>query len=219
MITARVKDTTVFSTEILQDSLARAVSSAVKNSVYTLEKEINKAVKDAFYVPQDPARFSSIYFRQKKGHIYSAELSYNYKAIPLSRYPVKQYRITTGKKILGVKRGGKFAPGNRFKQQIVNRATIATYVQIRKSGGQKLVHGKLGFMGWLHTGRKSAKLAAHIYERDQAATWSAGQRLPFHRLYGPSVPQLVLSKEVQAVIDASLNKLTLDRIFEESIKW
>jgi hypothetical protein len=219
MFTARVKDTTVFSTGILEESLARAVSNSLQETVWGLEREINKTIKDTFYVPADPARYSSVMFRKRKGKVYSAELSYNYKAIPLSRYPVKQYRITTGKRILSVKRGAGQTKGNKFKQQIVGRAAIRTDVKIRKTGPWKTVEGKLGFKGWLHTGRSSSKLAAHIYERNQRETWAGGQRQPFHRLFGPSIAQLVRSKEVQATIEKSFKTRTIEKIIGDSIRW
>ena len=75
-------------------------------------------------------------------------------------------------------------------------------------------------MGWLHTGRKrheegyygqssSAGLSAQIYERNQRATWENGVRLPFHRLYGPAVSDLVQSPEVTKAIDRFLQSSTL----------
>jgi hypothetical protein len=198
--------------------LNRALSASLRAYTYHLERGINQTIKDNFYVPDDPSRFSIISFKQRKGLVSSAELSYRYKAIPLSKYPVKQYRITVGKKILSVKRGAGQTSGKAFKRQIVtNRAEIRTDVKVRKNSPWKLVKGTLGFKGWLHTGNKASRLAANIYERNQQATWAEGVRQPIHRLFGPSVSELTLTKEVTDYLTKEFQSSTLDTILYRTL--
>jgi hypothetical protein len=92
---------------------------------------------------------------------------------------------------------------------------MATYVQIRKNGSKKLVHGKIpragghvGYMGWLHSGHKSSydsgqKFAAAIFERKQKRTWKKGKRLKIHQLFGPSLTDLLKSQEIQNYLKSS----------------
>lgn len=223
----RVSGLSILDWKTFEQPLASALRTSITSSVYGLQKEIAKGIKDNFLFYGDPNKVSSVYFRRKAGRIFSAELSYAYKAIPLSRYPVKQYRVTTGKKILRVSRGGSSA-ANKFTQKTVSRANIATYVQIRKTGGMKLVHGKLGYMGWLHTGRKRGELgyygqanlfSSKIFERNQQETWSGGERLPVHQLFGPSVTDLIQTKEIQNVINHSENLRNIDKILLRNLKF
>ena len=219
-----LKGIEIFSYESFIKPLELAQSRALTKYLQSLENEINKTVVDTFFVPQTPKRFSYLTFRKQKNRIVSAELWYKIVAIPLSRYPVKQYRITTGNRILGVSRNSSTS---KFKQKIVSRAYIRTDVRIRRKGSWKTVHGTKGFMGWLHTGRKKGEsdyygnpgkiLSSNIYERNQQPTWMNGERLPIHRLFGPSVAQLTQTKEVQAVITKSFNSPTLDNIFAKEL--
>lgn len=225
---ARVDGLEILSWKSFEPSLTRALSDTLVASVGSLERTINKTLADTFFLPENPARSSRFYFKREKGKIVIAKLSYNYRAIPLARYPVKQYRITSGNKILSVKRGGNFAPGHKFQQRIVNRATIATYVQIRRGSAPKLVDGTLGFKGWLHTGRKRGTegfygqantFAANIFERNQQPTWSSGERLPIHRLFGPSISELVQSKEIQQAIDKFMDSSDIIDTFYKAFSW
>ena len=215
-----LKNIEILNWKTFENTLTLAQTKAFTKYLQSLEKDINKTIVDTFNVPDRPERYSTVYIRKVKNRAVLGELSYKNVAIPLSRYPVKQYRSTTGKRILGITRTGA---RSKFKQQIVSRAFIRTDVKIRKRGSWKTVNGKLGFKGWLHTGRKKGELdfygnvgkilSANIYERDQQPTWENGERLPIHRLFGPSIAQLTQTKEIQAVIDKSIASSTLDILF------
>ena len=97
---ARIKDFDVVFFNTAGELLSRATSIKLKKEISALSRKIDSTISDTFFVPERPERYSRFYFKQVKGRISSAELSYRHKAIPLSRYPVKQYRITVGKKIL-----------------------------------------------------------------------------------------------------------------------
>lgn len=216
---AREKLSEILSWKSFGEPLSRAVSFGIKTTVSELEREINKSLSQFFFLPENPHKRSHIYFKQKNGKIFSAELTYSYASIPLSRYPVSQHRITVGNQILSVKRGGAFASSfnKGFQKKIVQREAISTYVQIRKTGGPKLVHGVMKsaeegpFMGWLHTGRKGAsRFSSQIFERNQKKTWSGGHRLPIHALYGPSITELLKTSEMLSAVDRILLKTALE---------
>lgn len=226
-VSAELKGINILSWETFGKPVNAALSSSIQKTVYGLQKDISSELKRLYYVPGDPSRVSSIYFRRKGRGIFSAELSYHQKSIPLSKYPVKQYRITTGKRILRVVRGGKFGKANKFQNRIVSRANIATYTQIRKSGSPQLIHGKLGFMGWLHTGRRSGQtgfngqvntFASQIFERTQKATWQGNKRLPIHRLFGPSVLNLIKGRQMQNYINTNPKLNELSNLFSSHLK-
>ena len=88
----------------------------------------------------------------------------------------------------------------------------------------KLVHGRLGYMGWLHTGRKKGEtgyygqegqFSSQIFERSQKPTWHGGQRLPIHRLFGPAIVDMISTSDFQVFLSSSKNWAsilnTLDR--------
>ena len=219
---AREKLADIFSWESMGEPLSRAVSTGIKNTVWEVEREINKALGQNFFLPEKPEKRSHIWFGQKNGKIFSAELTYDYASIPLSRYPVSQHRITVGKQILSVKRGGNFSRrGSAFERKIVTKETVSTYVQIRKNAPPKLVHGvmkPIPFMGWLHTGRRqgTGRFSAHIFERNQKETWSGGQRLQIHALWGPSITQLLQTVEMKSAVDRILLKAALEQKINEA---
>lgn len=224
-LSARVTGLEILNWNNFQEPVTRALKTSLSQAVYGLQRDIATSLKSNFFIPGDPNKQSLIYLGGK-AKTYSAQLSYSYKAIPLSMYPVKQYRITTGNSILRVGRGGKFK-ANQFQRRVVARAAIATYTQIRRRGGMKLVEGKLGFKGWLHTGRRAKEtgyygqtntFAAQIFERNQQETWSGGHRLPIHRLFGPSVMELVMYPETQKAILASKHWQDLETILYRNLK-
>ena len=225
---AREKLADIFSWESMGEPLSRAVSTGIKNTVWEVEREINKSLAQNFFLPEKPEKRSHIWFGQKNGKIFSAELVYDYASIPLSRYPVSQHRITVGKQILSVKRGGNFARrGSAFEKKIVQDEIISTYVQIRRNAPPKLVEGVQGFKGWLHTGRRRGAVgfygqrnlfSAHIFERNQKKTWSGGQRLPVHALWGPSITQLLQTVEMKSAVDRILLKAALEEKINEAFK-
>jgi hypothetical protein len=218
------KSLSILSWENFDSALALATSHTLQKSVIGLSKEINKKLTDTFFTPDRPERLAVFSFKKQKNRIYSAELFYRFKAIPLSKYPVRQYRVTTGNQIIKVTR----LKGKSFRTSLDNHHAVATYVQIRRAGRMKLVQDKVGLhgdpkglKGFLHTGRALGpkSFSAKIFKRQQQATWSNGQRLPIRQLFGPSISQLVLTKEVQSTIDESKFTKDLNKIFGEEFVW
>jgi hypothetical protein len=62
--------------------------------------------------------------------------------------------------------------------------------------------GRAGYRykGFLHTGSKG-RFSSSVFERSQRATWSGGQRLPIHKLYGASLVKLLQSHEIQNLLE------------------
>lgn len=180
--------------------LDSALKKVFNNTVVALHHDIRKAIKQYYACPRDAADVAIIKYVTAKSP--EASISYKYKKIELAKYPTKQIRLTTFSRKLFVERKNFRAP---FHRQIIESDTTYTEVMVKRSGGYKIVEGtaRYGYRkGWLHTGRKKA-FAAQIFERDQKSTWAGGKRLPFHRLYGPSVSQLVMSPIVQKAIEES----------------
>lgn len=216
---SREKLANLLSWESVGEPLSRASSTALRGAVWEVQREINKALLGQFYLPDNPEKRSSVYFKQKQGKIFSAELKYFYASIPLSRYPVSQQRVTKNKQVLAVKRGGQFARrGTAFVRKIVPSEEIFTYVQIRRGSPPKLVKGVLGYMGWLHTGRRTGagRFSAHIFERNQQATWQNGKRLPVHALWGPSLTQLLQTREMKTAVDRILERAGIEKKIDEA---
>jgi hypothetical protein len=184
--------------------LRSALRLRLAEGIGELQREIKKSVYSHFSILENIDKVTGKAFgRNANKNIISVTVFYNYKKVPLSSYPVHQYRVTVGKRTLEVTRFKK----GRFNKQIVQDTAWATYVKVKKDW--KLVygkhgpdkHGRPGFMGWLHTGGKAGRFhSAGIFERAQQATWHKKQRLPVFELYGPSFTQIVNSKEVQADI-------------------
>jgi hypothetical protein len=219
-----VKSTKVLDWKSFEQPLTGALSKALQTGLTELQKEIKGTVLSTFYFPGNPDRLTTRWFARKGNGILSAELSYKFEAVSLSRYPVNQFRVTVGKKILRVRRGGG-AAGNRFSRQVVDVTATMTEVMIRKGKGWQLVKGKAGpdnkgrpgYMGWLHTGTKG-KFASKIFERNQQETWRDNQRLPVHALWGPSLVQLLRSPEVQKTINDSKNLQRISDILLKEIQ-
>lgn len=182
-----------------KDFLSVALSNTMKKAIGDLDREIAETIKKTFWYPGDPSKLAVRSFTTKGAKFSSAGLSYRFEAVSLSKYPMRQIRITTGGGRLKVTRvsggGGKFT-----KTQASQTATM-TQFKLRKSDGWRTVQGRAGFKykGFLHTGRKGA-FSSSVFERQQKATWSGGQRLPIHKLYGASLVRLLHSHEIQALL-------------------
>lgn len=218
----------------LEAPLSLALSRVMESAIYSFKSNLEQKVLGTFYFPQKPSSLGDITLKRAGNtkQIFSAVLTYKYKAVRLSAYPVQQVRVTTGKRKLLVVRGKPFKLKDSrtgFDTSFTNEA-IATYTQIRKSGGKVLVRGKLGKfigkpMGFLHTGKKKSIIGrpsfpAQIFERNQEATWADGERLPIHALYAPSFTDLLKSPEIEKYFteSPSFNKI-LEIMQKEAIKW
>lgn len=232
MISARVSETVVISLDSLTANLPVALSRATKKIIYGMQKDIAREVKAKFYYPEDPNRLSSVWFDRAGAKISSAKLVYKHKAISLSRYKVEQVRITVKKRKLAVTKRG-----NSWQRRVLPEASeeqIATYVQVRRSGGLKLVYDKRSNLvngqrlkGFLHTGRKRGELgfdgqsnqfSSRIFVRNQQPTWHNGQRLPIHALWGPSLLNLLETKELQDLMEQGQYLTKLTTIFSQELK-
>lgn len=183
--------------------------------------EIERELKKHFFYPDDSRKLLKKSRVSLLGTVkYQFSLTYKGKTIPLSRYPVKQVRVTVGNRKLRVYR----LSGKTFKSKIVpQNFEVKTLVRIRKNSGFKLVHGKQGFKGWLHTGNKFGydrrrahldlsgsysgtinKFSAKVFERNQRPTWRGGVRLPVHQLFGPSLVQLLETAEMTQFFGSSV---------------
>jgi len=220
---ATVKGFELFSFENFKQPLTVAFSSSIQKQSYNFVKDIITEVKRLYFFPGDPTKLARIYMKKAQGRLIAAELSFDFQAVSLSKYPVRQYRITKKKRILKVTRGA--GKGNRFTRTIAPDKTefdIVTLVAVKRAGGFKVSQGKLGFKGWLHTGRKSGEIgvtgltntfSSRIFERSQQPTWDfEGNRLPIHQLYGPSFTNILEYPDMQAFFDRSL---VLDNILTE----
>ena len=117
----------------------------------------------------------------------TATLTVHYEPHPLSHFQVKQTAFTTGgrmKRVVSKK-------GKGYRQTLTSQKRQSTLVKVRKRGHMKLVHGRLGYMGFLQSTYDM------IFERKQKATWIGSTRAPISRLYGLSFSQMALSAYVQ----------------------
>lgn len=184
-----------------KDFLSVALSNTLKHSIAELDREIAETIKKTFWYPGDPSKLAVRSFTTKGAKFSSAGLSYRFEAVSLSKYPMKQVRITVGNnrlKVTRVKGGG----GEFTRTQTPQTATM-TQFKLRKSDGWRTVQGRTGFKykGFLHTGRRGkGAFSSAVFERQQKATWSGGQRLPIHKLYGASLVRLLHSHEIQALL-------------------
>lgn len=187
-----------------KDFLSVALSNTLKHTIGDLDREIAKTIKETFWYPGDPSKLAVRSFTTKGAKFSSAGLSYKFEAVSLSKYPMRQIRITVGNSRLKVTRvkggGGKFT-----KTQTPQTATI-TQFKLRKSDDWITVLGRdVGAeprpKGFLHTGRKGAgAFSSMVFQRNQRATWENGKRLPIHKLYGASLVRLLRSHEIQALL-------------------
>lgn len=184
----------LYGTQVLSVALRKTFNQAL----FALQHDIRKGVAQIYAAPYDAARVVTV--RKATDTHPEASINYAYKPISLAMFPVKQVRITVGGKKLKVTRERGHAP---FRRMILNRRAITyTSVMVKRAGGYKVVQGKLGYKGWLHTGLRHA-YSAQVFERNQQPTWYQGERLPFHRLLGPSISQMVASPEIQRIIEDS----------------
>lgn len=169
------------------------------------QKYIKTVVEKHYSILENIDKVASREIVRGESHgIIAAKLHYRYKKVPLSSYPVHQYRVTVKKQTLMVHRYKKGA----FHREIVPETAWATYVKVKKQW--KLVVGKhgpdrkgrAGFMGWLHTGKLGSRRfrSSGIYERLQQKTWEDNERLPVVELYGPAFTQILSDPAVQADI-------------------
>lgn len=184
-----------------KDFLSVALSNTMKHTIGDLDREIAETIKKTFWYPGDPSKLAVRSFTTKGAKFSSAGLSYKFEAVSLSKYPMKQVRITVGNNRLKVTRvsGGS---GKFTKTQTPQTATM-TQFKLRKSDGWRTVQGRTGFKykGFLHTGRKGkGAFSSAVFERQQKATWAGSQRLPIHKLYGASLVRLLHSHEIQDLL-------------------
>ena len=144
-------------------------------------------------------------FTTKGAKFSSAGLSYKFEAVSLSKYPMKQIRITIGNSRIRVSRGGGFSPGNKFTTSPTPQTATMTQFKLRKSDGWRTVRGRLGYttvsksgeirqnLGFLHTGRAGI-FSSMVFQR------KARKRYPIHKLYGASLVRLLHSHEIQALL-------------------
>jgi hypothetical protein len=186
-----------------KDFLSVALSNTMKHTIGDLDREIAKTIKETFWYPGDPSKLAVKSFTTKGAKFSSAGLSYRFEAVSLSKYPMKQVRITVGNSRLKVTRvnggGGKFT-----KTQTPQTATM-TQFKLRKSDGWRTVEGRTGFKnkGFLHTGRRGkGAFSSAVFERVNASKrkGGAGGRYPIHKLYGASLVRLLHSHEIQALL-------------------
>lgn len=118
----------------------------------------------------------------------TAKLKVAYQPHKLAYYEVKQTAITTGnarKRVVSKQRG------LGFKQTLTSQRKQSTLVRVKKRGRMKLVHGKLGFMGFLQSEHEA------IFERKQKNTWFGKTRAPITELYGPSFAEMSTNYETR----------------------
>jgi hypothetical protein len=179
-----------------------ALSKTVSKSIADLEREIEKTVGKVFWYPGNPSRLARREFTGKGAKTFSAKLTYRFEAVSLSKYPMKQIRITVGRKRLLVTRGG--GAGSKFKSTPTDEQATVTQFKLRKSDGWRTVQGRTGykFKGFLHTGTKG-RFSSAVFERSQQATWQGKQRLPIHKLYGASLTWILQTPEIQSLLTST----------------
>lgn len=191
------------------DFMSVALSNSLKKAIGDLDREIAETVRKVFWYPGDPSKLATRKFQTKGAKFASASLTYRFEAVSLSKYPMKQIRITVGNKRLKVTRGGGQGGGKGFISRPTSITQTVTQFKLRKSDGWRTVQGRIGYKhkGFLHTGQKG-RFTSAVFERSQKATWSGGVRQPIHRLYGASLVRLLHSHELQDVLKES-------RVFEK----
>ena len=205
----------------LKDFVSVALSNSFKRTVHDLDREIAAKVKEVFYFPGDPSKLAVKHFTLKGAKISEASLSYKFQAVSLSKYPMKQVRISTGNSRIMVTRGA--GAGNKFKTR--GTPTYETYTQfkLRKSDPWRTVRGRLGYnttsvktgetrqnLGFLHTGQ-AGKFSSKVFQRKEAG------RYPIHSLFGASLVRLLRSHEIQALLKDSLVLDKMQKDFSKSL--
>lgn len=229
MITARLKRADILTTQF-SAPIRLAVSRVLLRETKQVATDLESIIKETFWFPDKPEKLRELFFKKTGQRVTRIELRYKYQVMPLGRYPTLQHRITYGRNMLEVKRGFPFTGHHKrgFERSIRTVISgMATYVQIRKAGGKKLVHGNMktkgkpqNYMGWLHSGHKSSfssgqKFAAAIFERKQKRTWKKGKRQPIQQLFGPSLTDLMKSKEIQGYLNSGKPWQTVQKIINE----
>lgn len=145
-------------------------------------------------------------------------LTYRFKFIPLSKFSVKEVRVSARAKFGVVKPDGSF----RFVEK---NYALATRVKVLRKSGFITVRGKRGFGGFLikPTRAKSNNPQRRgIFERKQRATFlnpaNPVDRAPIEALFGPSLSQMAgvvlkTDSKVQRYLDTAA-----DIIVKELIK-
>lgn len=223
MIKAGVKAENILEFTALGDTLTLALSRKVVSAAKQLEEGIITEVKKHFNYPGDPKKLFKLIIPGKGRKVSGLILQVNYKSVSLGKYPVNQYRITTGKRTLQVTR----AKGSAFSRKIVEASeetAIATYVAIRK-GRYKLVtgqssvgHGRVRYSGkgFLHTGTKG-HFSAKIFARNQPQTWIQRQRAPIRALFGPSFTDLLKSQELTSFFNSNAAITSINAAFNKPL--
>ena len=205
MARATDRDFEVFGSEF-KDFLSVALSNTMKRNIGELDREIAATIKKTFWYPGDPSKLATRHFTIKGAKFSSASLSYRFEAVSLSKYPMRQIRLTFGNSRLKVTRGGGTAPANKFTRTPTPISQTTTQFKLRKSDDWITVLGRdVGAeprpKGFLHTGRKGAgAFSSMVFQRNQRATWENGKRLPIHKLYGASLVRLLRSHEIQDLL-------------------
>jgi hypothetical protein len=203
MSRATDRDFEAFGSEF-KDFLSVALSNSLKRIVHDLDKEIAISVKKAFWFPGDPSRLAVKAFSTKGAKVSSANLTYRFEAVSLSKYPMKQIRVTTGNSRIKVSRGGGLSKGNKFTIAPTPISEVVTQFKFRKSDPWRTVEGRVGFKnkGFLHTGRKGSFSSA-VFERVHASIKKGGRggRYPIHRLYGASLVYILRTKELKTLFE------------------
>ena len=210
MSRATDRDFEVFGVD-LKNKASVALSNTMKKTLGNLDREIAETVKAIFWFPGDPSKLAKKTFEVKGARISKAVLSYRFEAVSLSKYPMRQIRITTGNRRLRVVRGA--GAGGKFSSSLTSVQQTVTLFKIRKSEGWRVSMGRVGYRykGFLHTGTKG-QFSSSVFERSQKETWSGGKRLPIHRLYGTSLVRLLQSHEIKALLESTkvFNKFEKD---------
>ena len=215
--------------------LSSASSRAAERTVKRLDERIQAAVKENFWYPGGVQRLVKITTVKKGDSVTSTSLGYKFAPVSLSRYPMRQVRVTTGKRKLSVRKGGGAAdsPGNKFSRSITgDDAVIVTEYKLRKKGGGWIrVEGRKNykFGGFLHTGRKRGEVGtlgqtnsfySKVFERSQKQTWDGKTRAPIHALYGASFVALIRSSKVSWLYkDKNIFDSFAEDLFSADFKW
>lgn len=199
----------------LKDFMSAALSNSLKYAIGDLDREIVSTVKKVFWYPGDPSRLTQKRFSTKGVKFSSASLSYRFEAVSLSKYPMKQVRVTKGGRRLKVTR---FSGRGRFTEALTPQVATMTQFKLRKSEGWQTVQGRRGYKykGFLHTGKRGGFSSA-VFERSQQATWSGGMRLPIHKLYGASLVRLLRSHELQTLFQETKVFSTFEKRYRQAM--
>ena len=166
-------------------------SKAMTEDVKSYKELMIKSVFEVYATRETRAHFRTLIKTKRATKLTkTAIITVAYDPHPLSHFQVKQTAITTG----GRRKRVVSKRGRGYKQTFTTQKRQSTLVKVRKRGQFKLVHGRLGYMGFLQSGHDM------IFERKQSKTWIGHSRAPIQRLYGLSFSQMAVSAYVQAKI-------------------